>query len=268
MIYRVQAYNTATASENKIHDDTIAARLGFGGGLVPGVDVYAYMTHPVVELWGREWLERGAINARFLQPVYDGEVVEVSRERSTEDADSVDLVVRNAAGDTCAVARASLPEQPASAPDPGGFPHLPLPEPRPPASPKTLPPGKVLGALDVEFRAADAPQYLGDVRESLPLYMQEGVAHPGYLLRFANYVLAASVKLGPWIHAGSDVQHRGVVSDGEHLSTRARVCEEYEKKEHRFVELDVLIVGTNERPLLSAHHTAIYEPRQLRPVGH
>lgn len=37
--YRVEAYNTAKLSENKMHDDTVAKRFGFSGGLVPGVDV-------------------------------------------------------------------------------------------------------------------------------------------------------------------------------------------------------------------------------------
>src|SRR6478736_174193 len=46
--YRVQAYNTAKQSENKKHDDTVAKRFGFSGGLVPGVDVLAYMVHPAV----------------------------------------------------------------------------------------------------------------------------------------------------------------------------------------------------------------------------
>ena len=44
--YRVVAFNTAHDSENKIHDDATARRFGFGGGLVPGVDVYGYMTPP------------------------------------------------------------------------------------------------------------------------------------------------------------------------------------------------------------------------------
>src|SRR3979411_254669 len=30
--YRVQAYNTAKLSENKMHDDTVAKRFGFSGG--------------------------------------------------------------------------------------------------------------------------------------------------------------------------------------------------------------------------------------------
>src|SRR5467141_375704 len=63
--YQVEAFNTATASENKIHDDAVARRFGFGGGLVPGVDVYAYMAHQPVARWGCAWLERGAAECRF-----------------------------------------------------------------------------------------------------------------------------------------------------------------------------------------------------------
>ena len=37
--YRVSAYNTSKQSENKIHDDAVARRYGFSGGLVPGVEV-------------------------------------------------------------------------------------------------------------------------------------------------------------------------------------------------------------------------------------
>ena len=71
--YRLQAYNTAKQSENKMHDDTVAKRFGFSGGLVPGVDVMAYMMHMPVKRWGRAFLEHGLIDARFLKPVYDGE---------------------------------------------------------------------------------------------------------------------------------------------------------------------------------------------------
>ena len=52
--YRVQARNLSHASENKIHDDDVARRFGFQGGLVPGVEVYAYMTHLPAARWGME----------------------------------------------------------------------------------------------------------------------------------------------------------------------------------------------------------------------
>jgi len=52
----VEAYNLSAASENKIHDDEVARRFGFEGGLVPGVEVYAYMTTLAVRHFGPDWL--------------------------------------------------------------------------------------------------------------------------------------------------------------------------------------------------------------------
>src|ERR1700756_4448943 len=80
--YRVQAYNTAKLSENKMHDDTVAQRFGFSGGLVPGVDVMAYLMPLPGAKWGRSFLERGLIEARFVKPVYDGEIADVAATQS------------------------------------------------------------------------------------------------------------------------------------------------------------------------------------------
>jgi small subunit ribosomal protein S1 len=68
----VVAHNTATESTNRMHDDTVAATYGFRGGLVPGVDVWAYATRPCVDRWGPAFLERGSLEMRFASPVYDG----------------------------------------------------------------------------------------------------------------------------------------------------------------------------------------------------
>src|SRR5437879_12625933 len=72
--YRVSAYNTAHESEDKIHDDATARRFGFGGGLVPGVAVYGYITHMPVARWGRAWLARGTAASRFFTAVDSGEI--------------------------------------------------------------------------------------------------------------------------------------------------------------------------------------------------
>src|SRR2546423_15518477 len=107
--YRVQAYNTAKQSENKMHDDTVAKRFGFSGGLVPGVDVMAYMMHMPVAKWGRDFLERGLIDARFVKPVYDGEIADVT----AEEKDHGLSIEAKSRGQRCATGPASLP---ASAP--------------------------------------------------------------------------------------------------------------------------------------------------------
>src|ERR1700692_4452380 len=56
-VYSVRAYNTAKLSENKMHDDTVAKRFGFSGGLVPGAHGMAYVMHPPVTKWGRAFLQ-------------------------------------------------------------------------------------------------------------------------------------------------------------------------------------------------------------------
>src|SRR6266403_4831774 len=103
--YRVSAYNTAKQSENKMHDDTVAKRFGFSGGLVPGVDVMAYMMHLPVTKWGRAFLERGLIEARFVKPVYDGETADVTGTES----DGVLSIQVESRGQLCATGTASLP---------------------------------------------------------------------------------------------------------------------------------------------------------------
>ncbi|MGH7276084.1 MAG: hypothetical protein ACREIY_03525, partial [Candidatus Rokuibacteriota bacterium] len=109
--YRVKARNTSEDSENKIHDDAVARQYGFRGGLVPGVTVYAYMTHPLVEAFGAAWLERGTATVRFVKPVLDGEEVAVSGAVTGRDARSVtaSLVASTAEGGECAAMQVTLP---------------------------------------------------------------------------------------------------------------------------------------------------------------
>ena len=71
--YRVVASNPAAASENRIHADDVAQRYGFQGGLVPGVTVYGYACHALVQALGPAWVEQGRAHVRFVAPCYDGE---------------------------------------------------------------------------------------------------------------------------------------------------------------------------------------------------
>src|SRR5262249_41698714 len=94
----LSAFNTATASENKIHDDAVASRFGFTGGLVPGVDVFAYLAHMPMAKWGKDWLSGGFMQARFVKPIYDGDQATVTAE---EAGDGLKLTA-SARGDLCA----------------------------------------------------------------------------------------------------------------------------------------------------------------------
>jgi hypothetical protein len=258
--YRVAAYNTAQASENKIHDDSVASRFGFRGGLVPGAEIYAYMTHLPVVRWGRDWLERGTAECRFVSPVYDGEAVEVT---SAETPAGLSIEVRR--GETlCATGLASLREAPEPPPLLDGFRAISPPEPddRPPADQVSLAPGTWLGMRPLELTAEFAASYLADIRESAGLYVAEGFAHPGLVARLGNAALTQNVRLGPWIHVGSRIAHISAARIGEVVALRGQVTGNYDRKGHRFVELDALIhVGA--RKIARLHHVAIYRPRQV-----
>jgi acyl dehydratase len=258
--YRVEAFNASKDSENKIHDDDVARRFGFRGGLVPGVDVYAYMTHLPVQRWGRAWLERGAAECRFLKPVYDGDTAVVS---AAEAAAVLDLQIESH-GQLCVTGRAGLPSE-RVVPSPAfetALPPVP-PAERPPADEQTLAIGARL-AMN-RFRVTDeyAEEYLRTVRETAPLYARENLVHPGTILHIGNWVLRHNVVLGPWMHVGSAVQHFAAAHIGDELSARAVVTANYERKGHRFVELDVLVFAGQRTPIARLGHIAIYRPREL-----
>jgi acyl dehydratase len=264
--YRVRARNTSVDSENKIHDDAVAASYGFRGGLVPGIAVYAYMTVPLVERFGLGWLERGSIQVKFHQPFYDGEEVIVN---GSVDADSepikASVTAERSEGTVCATALATIDDQSDWLGEPrlADYPEAPLAElkARPEPSPETLIPGASLGMLTEKFDLPDA-SLLESLDERLPIYYgSQAVAHPFALLRLSNQILMSNFKLGPWIHAASDVINRSIVRNGDEVSVRGRIRDRFERKGHKFVVLDVLVVANRDRVIQQVRHTAIYRPR-------
>ena len=78
--WSAEAFNQVPDSQNEIHGDRVSKLFGFEGGLVPGVTVSAYLLHPGVVAWGRDFLDRGRSHVRVISPLYDGERFEdVSR---------------------------------------------------------------------------------------------------------------------------------------------------------------------------------------------
>jgi len=258
--YHVSAYNTAKASENKIHDDATARRFGFTGGLVGGVHVYAYMTHLPVAHWGRAWLERGTSDCKFTKPVYEGDIAEIAAEAT---AGGLALTVRSH-GELCASGSATLPPA-VIAPSLADFQSVTPPpqDARPAADEQSLAVGSWLGMNPLAVTADYHAQDLRDTRETDPLYAAERIVHPGTILRCCNWVLSHNVVLPAWMHVGSKVQNLGIAHIGDTLSARARVTQNYEHKGHKFVEVDALVLANGRIPLARVTHTAIYRPRQL-----
>jgi acyl dehydratase len=249
------ARNWATGSTNAIHRDDVAARLGFGGGLVPGVGLFAYLVGPAVEAFGPGWLAEGRLEARFLAPVYDGEQVTAS----LDDDGQVCLVGPD--GQVRATGTASpVPTPP---PDPASFGAPTPPDPRPAAADVDWPPGTPLGAVGWTFSAKKRADHLERLGQGDLPWLPDRTAHPGHLLELANDVLVANCAMGPWIHTGSAVSLHHAVTEGQRVEVRAVVAGTRERRGNSHVDLAVLVLADGE-PALSGRHTAIYRLSERR----
>jgi acyl dehydratase len=215
------------------------------------------MMHLPVRRWGRAFLERGLIEARFVKPVYDGETADVTGAES----DGMLSIEVESRGELCATGSAWLP---ASAPSfsLADYNDTAAVADRKPVNVASYQVDKWLGTLPRSWAGDAATEYLTDVRETDPIYATEGLGHPGLLQRVMNRVLVDNAILGPWIHVGSRMQLLAVCGSGDELTARAKVTGNYEKKGHRFVELDALVVANGRTPLAHCQHIAIYQPRE------
>jgi acyl dehydratase len=231
-IFRVRARNTAADSENKIHDDRVAAAYGFRGGLVPGVTVYGYMIPPVLERFGDEWLAGGGMNVRFLAPCYEGETVVSRCQDLTVTAEHEDGSVY--ASGTVTIGNET--DQPADV-----YPIHPLTEmeQRPAASAATIVPGSPLGSI----------------RQALDV--QEAGAIPERLLRMANEILVRNFRMSPWIHVGSQVRHHRLAECGQEITVTGAILECFERKGRRFAVAGIGMSAEGQ-PVASVRHTFIY----------
>lgn len=271
--YAVLAHNFAADSDNKIHDDEVAAAYGFRGGLVPGVAVLAYMSRPVVEALGEEWLGCGGMAAKFLQPVYDGDRVTAS---AAVEGSGLKLELRDSAQQLCAVGEAYAGPGSATTQEPGAepagqealadrYPVAPLPphDARLPPAVGSMPVGSAVGTLSVADEARRSHSVAADrYRDTSALYAAAGSPlHPAFLADRANSLLSANIALGPWIHTQSRMHFHRVLRPSDSMTLRGRYLAAYEKRGHHIVELDLALFSEGE-VAATIVHTSIVRPRQ------
>jgi hypothetical protein len=191
--------------------------------------------------------------------VYEGDIAEVS---AIEDADGLELQV-NSGGVHCATGRAGMPSSAPALPSLSEFKSVAARANREAADERTLAIGDWVGMNPLKITPEFQIQDIADARETAPLYLAEGIVHPGTILRCCNWVLTHNVILPAWIHMGSTVQNLGVAQVGDTLHARARITKNYEHKGHKWVEADVLVLANDVKPIIRATHIAIYRPRQL-----
>ncbi|MCP4755865.1 MAG: hypothetical protein GY866_33800 [Proteobacteria bacterium] len=262
-VYETKAENYAHQSANKIHSPEIARKFGFTSGLVPGVAVYAYMTQPIIQALGRDWLEHGFIRAKFLKPIYEEETTRIKCTVSSVDPLEFNIETYNSQGVLCAVGAAGM-ARPEPAPKIDDYPIHPLPALDDRFSPEaeSIPVGTALGSIPLSYDPKDTQAYFFEnIRETLPTFSPpENLHHPSFLLHIANMIVYYNIKVGPWIHTSSSVRNFGlpVLDPKVHIS--GRIKDAYQRRDHEFVTLDLAVFTTESEPMARIEHTAIIRP--------
>lgn len=268
-----RARNTSTASENKIHDDTVARQYGFQGGLVPGATSYAYLASYLVRLLGPEWAAAGTASIRLVRPVYEGDLLRLGASVTAVEGDrdrgsiTLDCWVDGPDGTRRAPGTAGLGWGEARAEQPRpAFATTTLaprrPDQRGPISVATAPLDVPLPPVEFDSGSAAMTTYLDGIDNDNPLFRERSpwggpLVHPGWYPNIANRVLSGNFLLGPWMHTHSEIRHLAPALAGGVYRAYGQLTAAYEKRGHQYATADVLITDGNNQPVARLLHTAI-----------
>ena len=222
------AINLIDHADNAIHTDAGARAAGFDSALVAGTTVYAYMTHPAVAAWGRDWLSGGGGELRLRKPVFDHDTVDCL----IADEDGRATVTATVGGD----ARATLEL----------WPQVTAPELR---SGDALKPFKLI----LEEAHLDYGARCGD---DLALYATEQIAHPVTWANLANQVFVRNLVTGPWIHVRSKIYHEDVATLGSVITIDAQLLDRFDSRAGERALVDMRIYADGE-PVATIEHEAV-----------
>jgi hypothetical protein len=266
--WKARAFNQVPESDNLIHSDELAKEYGFTGALVPGVTISCYLSHPAIETWGMNWLERGSAHVKVKSPLYDDEHFDVSVATSDGGYEAVLL----SGGRVCAEGSFGLLSQ---------VPASPIRTNRHLLSSDYLP---AIASLEVmqEFKAHGCPamHFLWSAQHEMASYLREqsqmavlhrtdhvysggGYANLSFILGCANRHFAAVAKMSPWIHLETWSQNFQAIALGTQLVSEMRVLDLFEKKGHEFADCEFNLFRVDDGSCVcSIKQRAIYLMRQ------
>ena len=236
--WSVQARNLPEHARNPIHTDAGSRAAGFDGAMVAGVTVYAYLTRPVVDTWGVDWLRRGAALVKFASPVQPDDSV-----RCVPFVDDGHVEVwATVAGEVRAKCTAWL-----KAPD---------------ITDSARPLHELLEPENITL-ADEWDGYGLRAGDDLDLYTELGIVHPAVWPALANYVVERQLVDGPWIHVRSRIRHHRTAAVGATAIVDATIVDRFDTRTGSRAILDVSVAVEGDL-VATVEHEAIVA---LRPVA-
>ena len=263
-IWSATALNTAPDSENRIHGDDLAKEYGFEGGLVPGVTISAYLVHPVIEHWGKDWLDRGYANCRITSPLYDKELFEVKTDMVEPTKANTTLIKSN--GIVSANAEVALMQESPIKPILRRDKLVDVDYKAPQASKEIWKKLELNGCYAFKFLWSDKDPLIYLNKEmNLPSLLQPkggGYSNLCFLLGCSNWILAGNAYMNPWVHLQTISQNYRAVEMNSSLIAEMEINKIYEKKGHEFIDVFVNLFDENDETcVMSINLIAIYKLR-------
>ena len=229
--WSVHAKNLPEHSRNPIHTDEGGKAAGFDGALVAGVTVYAYLTNPILTLWGVDWLREGSSVVEFKSPVLADELVECITVLDDMSL-NVNATVSNQIRAQCTA-----------------FIGKPVSSNSPDSSIELLETEEIHLVNEWE----NYGHRLGDDHE---IYSDLGVIHPAVWPSLANYVVEKNLATGAWVHTRSKISHHDLVQIGYVATLESRVINRFETKAGNRAVINVAVTVEGEK-VAAVEHEAI-----------
>lgn len=258
------AFNQDPESPNEIHGDALAQQYGFEGGLVPGVTISAYLTHPAVEAWGMDFLARGFAHVRVVSPLYDGEDFAVDIGEQTASGYTASLV--RPGGTVSAHAQVSLTADPPAPPRRRGDAIAARDYAAPPASRDQFERLRDQGCLAYRFRWHSdhlMGTYLRE-RHDMPdlLRGDQAYANMSFILGTSNWTADGNAHMNPWVHLETTSQNHAPIPAGTVIVAEMAITDLFAKRGHEFFDARVVLFDEeDDRCLTTIDLRAIYKLR-------
>ena len=258
--FQILALNDAQTSENRIHSDETAAKYGFKGALVSGVNVFGYLTQPLVRHYKQQWLTQGIMDVVFLKPAYENNLITIRTEDVGSESSQRNHHTYAFNEDETLVAKLEswLPDQLPPINDIAFLRREPEQLDRSEIAWGLIVLNEPTPAFLWQPTAADNESKVEIQRDQSNIYAGDsGLLHPFFILNACNKALMRQFILPAWIHTGSRLTLRKPLRVGQAIEVRAVPIEKWERKGHQFIKL-YISMWTDDEVALEVEHTAIF----------
>jgi len=267
--YKVVAHHASHGSHNRMHKDGLPQQLGFRGAFVLGVANYGNMTRALVAHFGEAWLGRAVIEAKFIKPVCEGDVLRVETlpiaGREAEQAYDVTAYNETAGNEVCARLTSSVP-QAFPAPDAAAA-SRPNEWDGPVTQRRTwdnIIVGQAYRSLNLTLAPQDNTYWQGVLEDDLAIYNGERAPlHPAHVLRLVQLGYNNQFIGDNAVHSSTKAVIRKMLRVGDPVHILTLPIDKWEKKQNHWLTIYCAVRSGDERGEVCAeiYHTQIIKLR-------